>query len=290
MTQQFLDFLQQQQHYSVHTVKSYDLDLQALAVFMEACNLAPHSMTKKECRKFVSQRFDQQLSAKSIARSISTFRHFWSFLQIRQYVSLNPWKQLRLPKVSRVLPAIISPKKMIAFLDSFDCSSKLGLRNRCICECLYGMGLRVSELCDLKMGDLSLELGECRVLGKGNKVRIAVFGEITKQILQQYFDHVRSGLAVNKVEYVFLNSSGKPLTVRTVQRVVKSASIKQGISPPLTPHVLRHCYASDLYKGGADISVIKELLGHDHLATTEIYTHVANEELQQTMWQSHPRN
>ena len=290
MYQRFLDYLLEQQQYSNNTVKNYEYDLQRLDGFFSNHHSDFKKVNKQDCRLYISSRFDQKCTAKTISREISTFRHFWGFLQRQQLVVQNPWKQIRLPKIEKKLPVIISTKKMIRFLDGIDSSTPVGLRNRAICECLYGLGLRVSELCGLLLDQIYVEKGECRVIGKGQKERIAVFGEITQSIIKRYLIDSRPLWTVKESKTLFVGPKGKPLTERTVQRIVKKCSLEQGIVPALTPHVLRHCYASDLYKGGADISVIKELLGHDHLATTEIYTHVANEELKETMQQAHPRN
>ena len=138
------------------------------------------------------------------------------------------------------------------------------------------------------MDQINFSSGECRIIGKRNKERVAIIGDVTKQVLNSYVDTVRVLWKKSDSKTLIVNKNGQPVSVRTIQRIVKQCSIQQGINPPLTPHILRHCYASDLYKGGADISIIKELLGHEHVATTEIYTHVAMDELKETITLAHP--
>ena len=146
---------------------------------------------------------------------------------------------------------------MLSFLESIPMDTPIHLRNRTICECLYGMGLRVSELSALCLDHINIEEGECRVIGKGDKERIALFGTITQNIIKQYLKYAFPIWKKTNTKTLIINKNGMPLSDRSIQRIVKQCSIKQGIHPPLTPHTFRHCYASDLYRGGADLSVIK---------------------------------
>mgnify|MGYP001156884506 FL=1 len=288
LIQSFLDYCQLKKHFATHTLVNYERDLMRLESYVKQHKINFFSLDKQACRDFVVFESDAKQANKTLCRRISAYRSFWDFLQLQKCVSINPWRQIRLPKVSYVLPKIIPTKRMISFLDNISIDSSLGLRNRAVCECLYGIGLRVSELVSLRLDQINFLSGECRIIGKRNKERVAIIGDVTRQILNSYVDTARVLWKKSDSKTLIVNKNGQPVSVRTIQRIVKQCSIQQGINPPLTPHILRHCYASDLYKGGADISIIKELLGHEHVATTEIYTHVAMDELKETITLAHP--
>ena len=268
--------------------ENYEYDLLALALFMKEFQLQIQSFSKEDCRTYLAKRMDADINPKSISRFISVYRSFWDFLIIKKTVKTNTWKYIRAPKISQSIPHIISTEDMLNFLDGIKMDTPIGLRDRAICEALYGLGLRVSELCSLTMDQLNLKECECRIIGKRNKERIALFGEITRDILIKYINQARPVWLKSHSKTLIINKKGAPITPRSIQRIVKKHSMQQGLRQCLTPHSLRHCFASDLYKGGADLTVIKQLLGHDHLSTTEIYTHVANEELHQTIQTAHP--
>jgi len=288
LIQSFLDYCQLKKQYARYTLENYERDLVRLNAYALSCKLDLLSFDKLACRDFIAVEYDFQQSNKTLCRRISAYRTCWDFFQIQNLVAKNPWRQIRLPKVTQVLPKIIPTKKMISFLDNISVSTPLGFRNRVVCECLYGLGLRVSELVSLELSQINFMTGECRVIGKRDKERIAIMGDITIGILKRYVADFRGASNKTDSKTLILSNKGLPITVRSIQRIVKKCSLEQGIDPPLTPHVLRHCYASDLYKGGADISIIKELLGHEHVSTTEIYTHVAMDELKETITLAHP--
>ena len=283
----FLDTLHTKKNYSLHTVSNYELDLNYLLSFMSDNAYTLTDLTKHHCRSFIEEHYPIK-NSKTISRYISTFRSFWNFLIKESITTINPWTQIKLPKTEISLPHILSTKEVLRFLDNIDTSTPLGLRNKTICECLYGMGLRVAELCTLKLSDFNFKKNECLVTGKGNTQRIVYIGEITNQILQDYILNSRPFLDSKSTQNLIINSKGNALSERSIQRIIKKCALEQGLKKHITPHTLRHCFATDLYKGGADLAVIKELLGHKNLSTTEIYTHVANEDLAQTLNESHP--
>ncbi len=288
LIQNFLSHLVEQKNYSAHTAASYHLDLKKLAHFAHLKQCTVHNMDKSFCRDFLSYLATLSLEKSSVARLISSYRSFWTYLIDHQVVSLNPWTHIRLPKKDTKLPSIVSTSVILSFLDGIDTSTPIGLRNRTICECLYGIGLRVSELTQLTLANINFDDGICKILGKGNKERLALFGDITKTIMTSYLSAARPLWATSRHDNFIINTSGNPLSTRSVQRIIKSCCQAQGLSHTITPHTLRHCFATDLYKGGADLTVIKDLLGHRNLSTTEIYTHIANEDLTQTVHLSHP--
>lgn len=285
----FLAYCRTQRHYTDHTCVSYKRDICALHRFLQAHQLQLTAVTKPHCRQFLATRRKQDgVGNKTISRAISTYRTYWAFLQTRQLVTHNPWHALKKPRSERTLPSIIATQTMISFLESIPVTTPLGLRNKVICECLYGMGVRVAELVAIRMTDLDLSRGECRIIGKGNKERMVLFGDLTLDTIRAYIKQARPLISQTPSDYLIIHHTGAGLTTRSIQRIVKHLSSEQGIHPPLTPHTLRHCFASDLYRGGADLRLIQTLLGHDHLTTTELYTHVANEELALTLRQAHP--
>jgi site-specific recombinase XerD len=286
--QSFLDYCHVHKGFADLTLQNYERDLIKLSHYLKANQASFLAMDKSLCREFVANELNNDQSAKTLCRRISAYRSFWDFLIINDQLKRNPWRSIRLPKISRVLPKIIPTKVMINFLDSIPDKTLLGLRNRVVCECLYGIGLRVSELVSLPLDQINLSTGECRVIGKRNKERIAIIGDMTCAVLKRYINTVWNTWSKSHSKTLIIGADGHSVTVRTLQRIVKKCSLEQGINPPLTPHVLRHCYATDLYKGGADISIIKELLGHEHVATTEIYTHVGIDELREVITVAHP--
>ncbi|MBH38266.1 hypothetical protein CL658_04460 [bacterium] len=286
--QSFLDYCYLKKHFSRHTLDNYERDLSKLVLYAKNHRIQLMTFNKHHCREFISLESCMGQSNRTLCRRISAYRTFWDYLQLQKYVNENPWRLVRLPKIATILPKIIPTKAMISFLDHISMATPIGFRNRVICECLYGIGLRVSELTLLKVSDINLTQGDCRIIGKRDKERIAIIGDVTKHILNLYLKEVRPLWSKTNSKTLIVNRAGEPVSTRTIQRVVKQCSFEQGLNPPLTPHVLRHCYASDLYKGGVDISMIKELLGHDHVSTTEIYTHVAIDELKETITVAHP--
>lgn len=286
--QAYLDYLFTYKNYSNHTISNYELDLTHLKTFMKQYHLNLNHLDKKQCRLFIESHFETK-KRKTLSRYISTFRSFWNYLVKQSVVKENPWKQVKLPKQAIQLPHTLSTEDILLFLNNIDTSSPLGLRNKAICETLYGLGLRVAELCSLKLSDCDFTKQECLIHGKGNYERIVYIGNVTLRVLENYVNNARSIWKNTTSTTLFINKNGSRLSERSIQRIVKQCAQSQGFTKPITPHTFRHCYASDMYKGGADIAIIKELLGHKNLSTTEIYTHVANEDLAQTLNESHPR-
>jgi integrase/recombinase XerC len=285
--QKFLDTLLSLKNYSIHTVSNYELDLNYLHAFMQQQNLSLDTLTKQHCRQFIETHYEIKKS-KTIARYISSYRSFWNYLIKEDVTYINPWKQIKLPKQSINLPHILSTKDVLDFLNNINTTTPIGIRDKAICESLYGMGLRVAELCTLEFNNCNFNKRECLITGKGNYQRIVYLGGITYKIIQDYINNARCLWKTKESKTLFINKYGNRLSERTIQRIIKQCALKQGFNKHITPHTLRHCYATDLYKGGADLAIIKDLLGHKNLSTTEIYTHVANEDLAQTLNESHP--
>lgn len=289
LSHKFLQYLETNKQYSNHTITNYRRDLRRFYEFCDHHKAPFPEISLGKCRKFLYSFKETQLNPKTIARIISSLRSFWNYLIHTNIAQANPWNDIETPKISRTLPKIISQEKMSLFLDALPSSTPVEIRNKALCECLYGSGIRVSELVQLDLSHVSLTRDELMVHGKGNKERIAIFGGPTRMIFKKYLTIARPLWAMPDSNAFFLNQKGHRLTQRSVQRIISKACTVFGIHPPLTPHSFRHSFATDLLNGGANLRTIQQLLGHESLSTTQIYTHVSMKSLQKTYLSTHPR-
>lgn len=285
---EFLIWLQNEKNYSRHTVSSYRRDLKLLENFLTQINQTLRHLNYKNCKSFIIYLSELNYSARSIHRIIAAIRSLWLYLSQRNVIDSNYWDSLPLPKTSSALPNVIQTKDMIHFLNSFTADTPESLRDRSICELLYATGMRISECTALDQEAIHLAEHEIRVLGKGNKERIVLFGSQAKFYLENYLQFARPKFKP-KESALFLNKFGKRLSARSIQRMIKTQAKNCGLEASITPHTFRHSFASDLLNGGADLKSIQELLGHASLASTQIYTHISNEKLFTTFKQAHPR-
>lgn len=290
---QFLDCLTVEKQYSVHTISNYKRDIGSILTFLEAQNLSLSQLTITQCRLFLNNiKNEKELEASSIARLVSAARSFWAYLITKKQCDSNPWTYIKMPKKKRDLPKVAYSNEVSEFLDSIEPKTDLDIRDRAIFEVLFSSGLRISECVGLTVHciDHSQEgTQEIRVLGKGNKERIVFIGKTASHWLNRYTTHVRPKYAMSSEEALFLNKAGAPLSVRSVQRRLKKRSGAHFGNKTVTPHTLRHSYATALLDGGADLRSIQELLGHSSIATTQIYTHLSQSKLRDTIKKSHPR-
>lgn len=280
---------------SAYTVKSYREDLmQALAFFRERLGTAdatPDRITTRLLRAHMAWLHEQGYAKPTIARRIASVRSWLRFLCRRGVLQVNPAEGLRGPKQDKKLPNFMTEANIDRLLSLEPGESPLALRDKAMLETLYSAGVRVGELCSLKIDDLDLDEGLITVRGKGRKERLALLGSKAKQALRDWLKaresfqaHLhKSGTAV------FLNKNGGPLTVRSVGRILEKYLIQAGLDASATPHTLRHTFATHLLDAGADIRGVQELLGHKNLATTQIYTHVSTQRLQDSYHKAHPR-
>lgn len=232
------------------------------------------------------------LAERSQARIISGLKSFYHFLVLEDLLETNPAKLIQSPKLGRKLPQVLSQKEIETLLSAIDLSKPEGQRNKAIIEVLYGCGLRVSELTELKISHLYLAEGFIRVIGKGNKERLIPIGSSAVKALKLYFhDRNRmSNISKEARDIVFLNRRGKGLTRVMIFTIIKQLSQKAGIKKSISPHSLRHAFASHLVEGGADLRAVQEMLGHASILTTEVYTHLNNQYLRETIQEYHPRS
>lgn len=286
----FIKYLTNEKRYPETTITSYQKDLDNYYGFIKAKNINYLSITKDEIRTYLKYLDELKYSKTTISRILSTLRHFYQYLMIEKIVSVNMFKLIKNPKKDKKLPNFLQSDELQKIFDSIDIETPLGIRNRLIVELLYASGLRVSELSNLTIDKINISTKEIRVLGKGSKERIVFFGDYAKKYLNLYLEESRPILKnKSKTNILLLNNNGDPLSTRGIQlvidNVVRDAALKHNISP----HVLRHTFATDLLNNGADLKSVQELLGHSSLSTTQIYTHITNERLRSVYLKTFPR-
>ncbi|MFV1883770.1 MAG: site-specific tyrosine recombinase XerD [Balneola sp.] len=293
----YLQFIKLEKGLAGNSIVSYENDLnrylQFLLVEKKIIDLA--GVTLSHIEDFLNYLIDHELlSASSLARNISSIRGFHEFAVVEGITAANPAELIELPKKAKKLPEVLDPQEIEAMLDTPDTTKPAGIRDKAILECLYGTGMRVSELTDMETDRLFFEIGFIRVIGKGSKERLVPVGEIAQDALEHYieqarplfFDPKKADKAKNKV---FLNQRGGALTRMSVWNIVQKAAKEADITKPVYPHIFRHSFATHLLEGGADLRAVQEMLGHASILTTEIYTHVDRSLLHQTHKQFHPR-
>lgn len=287
---EFIKYLQNEKRYPETTITSYQKDLDNYYGFIVLKKINYLAITKDEIRSYLKYLDQLKYSKTTISRILSTLRHFYQYLMINKIINVNMFKQIRNPKKDKHLPNFLQSDELQKIFDSINLETPLGIRNRLIVELLYASGLRVSELTNLTLDNINISAKEIKVLGKGSKERIVFFGDYAKKYLELYLEESRPYLETNKkTRKLLLNNNGDPISTRGIQlvidNVVRDASLKHNISP----HVLRHTFATDLLNNGADLKSVQELLGHSSLSTTQIYTHITNDRLRSVYLKAFPR-
>jgi integrase/recombinase XerC len=297
MDQALADFLRHlglEKNASAHTVKSYREDLtQAVGFFREkaGASVRPDQITTRLLRAFLAWLHEKGYARTTISRRVAAVRSWCRFLCRQGTLQKNPADGLRGPKLDRKLPHFLNKADVERLLAAPSADTGLGLRDRAILETLYSAGLRVSELVGLELGDLDLAQGVATVRGKGKRERLALIGEAAKRAIQLWLES-RSALLDGigrRSDAVFLNKNGTRLSTRSVGRLLVKYLKKTGLDARTTPHTLRHTFATHMLDAGADIRGVQELLGHKNLTTTQIYTHVSTQRLQESYRKAHPR-
>ena len=276
---------------SANSIDAYMTDLQKLADFADNKNLIFTEIKLSHLEEFLAELHDQGLKARSMARVISGIKSFFHFLVLDGFIKDNPSRLLEAPKIGLKLPVVLSVEEIDSILGAIDVSTAEGTRNYAIIETLYSCGLRVSELTNLRFSDLFFDEGFIRVQGKGSKQRLVPISETAIQKIKNYLQH-RSQQIVKKgsEDIVFLSSRGTAISRITVFHYIKQYAQTVGIEKEISPHVFRHSFATHLLERGANIRVIQEMLGHEKITTTEIYTHIDRSFLRQEIIEHHPRN
>lgn len=286
--------LQLEKGLSANTLDAYLSDVEKLSYFLEEekGNKSFEKLNRKDLTDFILWINNIGLSARSQARIISGIRNFYDFLVDENIVKDNPVNLLDMPKIGRKLPVVLSLNEIDKMVDQIDLSAPEGQRNRAIIETLYGCGLRVSELIELKRSGFYIEKEYLKVVGKGNKERLVPMGKITAKYLQIYIDEVRNKqkIAKGNEEYIFLNRRGSKLSRVMIFYIVKDLAEMAGITKNISPHTFRHSFATHMVDAGADLRAVQEMLGHVSITTTEIYTHIDSSYLKSVIATYHPRS
>jgi integrase/recombinase XerD len=286
-------YLKIERSLSANSILAYGQDVEKLANYMEKSfpDSLPSQVQLYHLRQFVNDIATLQISEFTQARIISGIKAFYKFLLYEDKVKENPADLLEAPKLTRTLPDTLSFAEIENILEIIPLGEPEGHRNRAMLEMLYSSGLRVSELINLKMSHIYAEIGFLRVLGKGNKERLVPIGKEASKYLNLYTKEVRNRQKIEKghEEYIFLNRRGKKLSRVMVFLIIKKLVEKAGINKNVSPHTFRHSFATHLVEGGADLRAVQEMLGHESITTTEIYTHLDRDYLRQVLNEFHPR-
>ena len=287
----YLRYLKLERNYADNTLEAYRHDLTHLLGYLGTQRLGPLEVKLEHLQHFAATLHERGIGAKSQARILSGVRAFYRYLVLDGYLEVDPTELLESPHLPRHLPEYLTTAEVDALEDSIDLSTNEGHRNRAIIEVLFSCGLRVSELTHLRLSCLYAEERFIRVLGKGNKERLVPISDRALHELDLWFDDRRKmNIQPGEEDYVFLNRRGHHLTRVMILIMIKRQAELAGIHKTISPHTLRHSFATALLRGGADLRVIQALLGHADIGTTEIYTHMDDESLRQEILQHHPRN
>lgn len=288
--QKFINYLDNEKRYPNTTINSYSKDLDNYYAFIMLKKINYKTITKDEIRSYLKYLDELKYSKSTISRILSTLRHFYSYLMTINIIKVNQFKLIRNPKKEKKLPNFLQSDELDKIFDSINLDTALGIRNRLIIELLYATGLRVSEITNLKLNDIDISNQEIKVYGKGGKERIVFFGEYAKKYLKLYLDNARNELLNgNNSNYLLINHNGGKLTSRGVELIIDKVQNEAALKHNISPHVLRHTFATDMLNNGADLKSVQELLGHSSLSTTQIYTHITNERLRSVYLKSFPR-
>ena len=291
MIDTYITYLRDVRRVSPNTVESYARDLAALAGFAEARETPVEELDRRALEAFVRSLMTQGLSPRSVARSVACVRGFYRFLSLERKLEESPAADLKAPRAWPALPKFLDLDEVDRLLAQPDVSTARGLRDKALIEVLYASGMRVSELVGVKPGELRLDEGYLTCLGKGDKERIVPLGDQAVDWLRRYMSDGRSRLTRQRsTPWLFVNGRGGPLSRVGVWKLLKTYGLKAGITREISPHVLRHSFATHLLERGADLRAIQVMLGHADLSTTQIYTHVLEARLRAVYDKYHPRH
>ena len=287
---EFVSYLKIERGLAKNSIIAYQQDVLKLAEYSEEKKINPTDVQYKDLKNFIAVLYDLGLGARSQARIISGIKQFYGYLLLENELKNDPSELLELPKIGRKLPEVMSIEEIDLLIATIDLSSNEGHKNKAILETLYSCGLRVSELVNLRFSDLYFEEGFIRVIGKGNKERLVPLGKTATKHLKIYINEIRVHNKVNEEskDHVFLNKNGGKISRVMIFKIIKALTLKAGIKKNISPHTLRHSFATHLVEGGADLRAVQEMLGHQSITTTEIYTHLDRSYLKQTILDHHP--
>lgn len=291
----YLEALSKERLMSTQTVKAYEADLRQFVAWLTSAGInqicETSNLSAQQLRAFWAQRRNQGLSAQSMKRAQSAMRGFFKYALKHGLINKNPMSSIESPRAQRPLPKALNESDVATIINSPATDNPLGIRDRAILEVLYGSGLRVSELTDLAINQIDFDNLVLRVTGKGSKERVIPMTEIAAKALQEYINRRHSDFPESaNIEYVFLNRHGSQISPRSIARMIDKYVRQLAMMKNISPHQFRHSFATHLLNNGADIRAVQEMLGHESLSTTQIYTKISKERLLQTYRQTHPRS
>lgn len=288
--QLYKQYIKLERSLSPKTVEAYLHDIEKLNDFLGGRKKL-EDVKLEDLQDFLASLYDDKISARSQARIISGLKSFYKFMLFEKRIAHDPTELLDAPKIGRHLPEVLSIPEIEAIMDSIDLSRPEGHRNKAIIEVMYGCGLRVSEVVNLRISNLHFRDNYIRIIGKGDKERLVPIGQTAQQAILLYLEGYRLRLKIKKGEedFVFLNRRGGRLTREMIFMMIKQAAEAAGITKTISPHTFRHSFATHLVEGGADLRAVQEMLGHESITTTEIYTHLDRSYIKSVIEQYHPR-
>lgn len=288
---EFLIFLNDELNYSDKTVNNYKIELIKYNNYLETNNIKYESITRDEIRLYLKYLDTQKYKNSSISRNLSAIRSFYKYLVNEKILSSNPFLLISNPKKENKLPKFLNEIEIEDIINIYEGKSPIDLRNKLILELLYSTGVRVSELVNIKLSDINMHDNSIRIFGKGKKERIVLFGQYCKEDINDYMKKSRDYYLNSKEsDYLILNKYGTKLTTRSIENIINDATKKLALKHNVTPHMIRHTFATHLLNHGADLKTVQELLGHESLSTTQIYTHLTNERLRSVYLNTHPHS
>lgn len=286
----FIEELKYEKNYSDLTVNGYLKDLDLFLEYLNENNIKHFKDVEyQDIRLYINYLYDLKYNNKTISRHISSLRSFFKYLSVNNIICNNPCILISNPKLDKKLPKYLNFEDTEKLLNAFDNNNYIGLRNSLILEMLYSTGMRVSEIASVKKNDISISSKSITVTGKGNKERIVYFGTRCLNLINDYLKKSYNKLNRKDSEYLFLSKTGKKINDREIRTIVDDAAKIAGIEIKISPHVLRHTFATHMLTTGADLRSVQELLGHENLSTTQIYTHLTNEKIRNIYLNAHPR-
>ncbi|MFD2554874.1 site-specific tyrosine recombinase XerD [Sphingobacterium tabacisoli] len=288
----FKRYLEFERNLSQNSISAYLNDVQKLKIYCEDLNLEIKDLSPRHIQDFLVWMSTFSISTFTQARLISGLKAYFNYLQLEHELDPNPIELIETPRLERKIPDVLHIEEIDALINAIDLSSPEGARNKAILEVLYGCGLRVSELINLKISNLFLDIDFIKIEGKGSKERLVPIGSQAIKYLKIYLQEVRNQqkIKLGHEDFVFLNRRGAALSRVMIFIIIKELATKIGLNKQISPHTFRHSFASHLVEGGADLRAIQDMLGHESITTTEIYTHIDKEYLQSVITQFHPRS
>lgn len=290
---EFLDYILNQKKYSLNTYKNYEIDIKEFFSYLNDTKTDYKDVSYDFIKGYLMILYDRKLSRGTVSRKLSALRSFYKYLFNQDIINTNPFNYVTTPKKEKKLPNYLGIIELETIFNFPDLNTSLGQRNRLILELLYATGIRVGELVNIKLNDIDLNRKEVRILGKGNKERIALFGDYCLDYINLFMNNGRLKILDKNnasCDYLIINNRGRKITTRAVEEIIDDIVKKASIKKHVSPHMLRHSFATHLLNNGCDILTVKELLGHESLESTQIYTHVSNERLREVYLKCHPLN